>query len=735
MGEVRFDQSNFSEGELDPRLQARIDYIGYAKGAKYIRNNIVIPQGGVQRRWGTTYVATLATATAAKYAEISTLLYDDDAIYLLVWEALTLKIYLENILVATVVTTYAKEDIADLRFTQVENRLIVCNENFQTRQVTRSANAANAITGVDTTNDYITLTNALTAGTVYPAKFTTGGSLPVCSPQIYIDRTYFIRAITATSVRVYNNATDAINNVNYFDITNTGTGNVLVQNTWAIANITFRFTPAYDFTGGYNALTFTPSAVTGAAVTITASGAIFTAAMVGGYYSGNGGVLRIVTFTDTTHVIGYTVEDFAATTAIRGDLSFLGEPAWSATRGWPRCAAFFQNRLVFGGSASISNGVWLSAINDVFNFDDSQTLDDDAIAWYPSAGLISYIRSLTSARSLLVHANTGNFATPLTSETPITPKNFTLTVQNTSGVSKVQPIFIDNQIIYIDKSGNNLRAMSWEIAQSSYMDTSISITSSALIETPIDMAPFEEPTYTDGAYALIVNEDGTLAVWQTLYTEDIHAWSLSNTEQNATAGYFRKVTSGLNRAWFLVERTINSSTVFYIEELDFTVYTDCSKKYTANASAVLTGLAYLNGQTIQVVADGSVQTEPTVSGGQVTLAQTVTTATAGLSFESKLVPLPINIQTREGNNFYQSKHIRELYIKYYQTIGGTIQGYQLARINLQDVVLGDTPEPQDGVFQYTLMEGWDGFDFDIEIIQDQPLPMTILGLGYILESS
>ena len=48
-------------------------------------------------------------------------------------------------------------------------------------------------------------------------------------------------------------------------------------------------------------LTFTPSDVSGAPLfTMTASGAIFTAAMVGGVYSGNGGILRIQTFTDST---------------------------------------------------------------------------------------------------------------------------------------------------------------------------------------------------------------------------------------------------------------------------------------------------------------------------------------------------------------------------------------------------------------------------------------------------
>ncbi len=53
---------------------------------------------------------------------------------------------------------------------------------------------------------------------------------------------------------------------------------------------------------------------------------------------------------------------------------------------------------------------------------------------------------------------------------------------------------------------------------------------------------------------------------------------------------------------------------------------------------------------------------------------------------------------------------------------------------MQQVVLGAPVVPQTGVFEYTLMEGWDGATpVDIEIVQSAPLPMTILALSYILE--
>ena len=115
MSYLRFDSANFTLGELDPRCYARVDSEIYYKTAKRVRNCICIPQGGIDRRWGTTYVDAFTDITDANpvYVEIATLVYNDNVIYLIAVSATQFKIYLENILVATVSTPYAQEDIAE----------------------------------------------------------------------------------------------------------------------------------------------------------------------------------------------------------------------------------------------------------------------------------------------------------------------------------------------------------------------------------------------------------------------------------------------------------------------------------------------------------------------------------------------------------------------------------------------------------------------------------------------
>jgi len=56
---ARFDyvQTNFTRGELSPRLQGRIDFQGFFNGVEELNNMVVIPHGGVMKRPGTRYVA------------------------------------------------------------------------------------------------------------------------------------------------------------------------------------------------------------------------------------------------------------------------------------------------------------------------------------------------------------------------------------------------------------------------------------------------------------------------------------------------------------------------------------------------------------------------------------------------------------------------------------------------------------------------------------------------------
>ena len=60
---LRTVYTNFSSGELNPLLVTRTDASAYFNGAKQLKNWYLLDEGGLMRRPGTTYKATLAGAS------------------------------------------------------------------------------------------------------------------------------------------------------------------------------------------------------------------------------------------------------------------------------------------------------------------------------------------------------------------------------------------------------------------------------------------------------------------------------------------------------------------------------------------------------------------------------------------------------------------------------------------------------------------------------------------------
>ncbi len=305
----------------------------------------------------------------------------------------------------------------------------------------------------------------------------------------------------------------------------------------------------------------------------------------------------------------------------------------------------------------------------------------------------------------------------------------------------MHPVHIDNQIIYLDSTNNNVKNLQYDIIQSKYLLNNISVPSAEVVQQPTDMTSYVDPAFTDGSYVFFTNGDGSLAIFQTLIEQNIGAWSLSTTHTSVNDSFFVHAASSGQRCWFIVSRSINGFTKLYIEEVDFTVYTDCSKKITGNASATISGLTYLAGETkVQVTGDGNYLGEFTVSvGGVLVLPAIYSTVTLGLPIYTLFEPLPVDYPLENGTTLYKPKHIRGIYINYYQTYGATINGVPIpsgSNSDMRNFVLGQPPIPGNGVWLADPMGDWDTFEPFKQILtieSSEPYPMTILGISYELE--
>ena len=141
MARVNISQTQFTSGELDPRLAARHDYDGYYKGAETLENVVCLGQGGVKRRGGMKYIDTL-TDTAVRFVTFE---FNVTQTYLLVFANAKMYVYKDGVkqtgLNGTgndyITVPYNATQIKEMSFTQSADTLIICHNAHAPRKIVR----------------------------------------------------------------------------------------------------------------------------------------------------------------------------------------------------------------------------------------------------------------------------------------------------------------------------------------------------------------------------------------------------------------------------------------------------------------------------------------------------------------------------------------------------------------------------------------------------------------------
>ncbi len=565
-----WSQDIFSKGELSPYMYSRATVNEYGNGLKTAQNVLTYPTGAAGKRFGTLYQSTLTGFTSTDELYFDTFQYLNECVYQMVVTPGNIYIYLEGLLVATVSNTFTQNQVFYMSTTVLGTTFRMCYPGLTNhpKDLTRSGNSGININS-HTATTFTAASAAYTANRVYPVQFSvTGGTILQTTPQITTNVVYFVASTSTTVASIFTTPQAAKaflisgDTTNAYQITGSGTGTtqVHVQNTWSLANSYFKNLPIYDFNGittSYDSLTFTPSATTGASVTITVSSAYapLTSVYVGGAFIGGGGTSRITSVASTTSFTVAVLTPFDATTAIQGSQVLLAEPAWSDTRGWPIVCSSYQNRALFANTLSLPNGFWASTINDYTNYGNLTTDDDDAIAWFPTSNNMNYIKFIVPYRSITVHTNTGIYSSPLSDVQAITPNNFTLQLQDSSPATVLLPQAIDNQVLVL--TGNDAQQMLWDGINNAYTTDIVSVINEQTIRDPQDETAFQNLNRAGSRFVFIINGNGSMSVFQTLLSQSVSGFTPQIMEQSyGNASFIQAGSSSDGRCWFVVQREI-----------------------------------------------------------------------------------------------------------------------------------------------------------------------------------
>lgn len=770
-------QTRFTVGELDPLLYARFDTDFYSSGSKTQTNTICLPEGAYKRRPGLLYVDRLhrtltreasPTITAPNGGTAASANDDNETTYLTTTTNVsTVDPYIVVHYDLGSLKDIACVDVVDVSLTSASNateffvQVSVDNAawvtvgsaiNMSTTEVTKRVRVRGnyryvrfvRIGSTDLGTDKV----AISEFSVWIEGATTSVAKRI-DFQFNIGQTYVI-FLTDKNITIYRNGafqTDvrapAYLTANIPTVYSTQTADTALlfqenvaphllvrfdDTTWTFSPANFDNIGKYDFTPSVTqpAVTLTPSAVSGK-ITLTAGGATFSAGSVGQYVDGNGGRARIVTYTSTTVVSAVTEIPFYTTTAIAsGTWNFEQgwEDAWSTTRGWPRSATFFQQRLFIGGSLSRPRTIWGSRIGEFFDFDIGALRDSDAIEYDLDED--EPIVSLIANRSLQIFTTGGEASILQSRLTPITPTNPSIMSQTKVGSEPgLKPIIIDGATLFMKNGGHSIGKFLFSEAEQAYDVTNISLLSSHLIRTPVDLAVRRVTNDEEAAYMMVVNSDGTLTFGCMLEEQNVKGFTKTTTD-----GLFKNVATDNTVMYAVIERTIDGVTNNYVERFDFDTYTDSAVQYTSGLPTdTFAGLDHLEGEVCRVKVDGNILDDVTVSGGSVTIARDAETiCEIGLNFEPLSETLPYANPDIIGPATGKEKKVVEVYVRVHETSSLQINGQDIDFYSLQGPNPLDAVNPiYSGMVHIVDVPNWD-VDATISITQVDPLPMTILSI-------
>ena len=516
---------------------------------------------------------------------------------------------------------------------------------------------------------------------------------------------------------------------------------------WSLDEIEFTDGPYLE--PNTTSTTMTPGATTGTSISLTASANTFVSTDIGRLINFSNGYAKITAFSSATSVTIDIKDDFDNTTAT-ADWK-LG--AFSDTTGHPSCVSFYEQRLVFAGTKSEPQTIFFSKAGDYENMT-SGTNADDAMVYTIAANQVNVIRYLKAQRTLVIGTTAAEYTVSADgTDASITPTNITIKRQSSYGSANVDAVVAGNAILFLQKAKRKIRELAYNFDIDGYQAPDLTILNDIVTESGITQMEWQQEPDN---ILWCVREDGQLAALTYQRSEAVVSWHRhilggSFGSGNAVVESIASISGDLNEdeLWVIVKRTVNGATVRYIEcfsDFDFDEtdatdfkFLDSHLSYSGSSTTTLSGLSHLEGQTVSILADGSVHANKVVSSGSISLDRSVTKACVGLAYDSILQTMRIEGGAAEGTSQGKTKRISKVVLRLFETVGVKV-GPSLS--NLEVVPFRTTSSNLSAPVD-TLIEGDKEIEFDddynsdgyIFIKQDQPLPCSVLAIYPTLVTS
>ncbi len=435
--------------------------------------------------------------------------------------------------------------------------------------------------------------------------------------------------------------------------------------TWTLADESFKKGPFLPVNQD-ETLTITFASVSATTQNITASASLFNSSHVGGDF-----LIDTIPTVATGEVVWVRVNSVASATVANVTIKDLGympqdtnptnlwqEPAFTTIKGFPSGVVFYEQRLWYAGTVSKPQTFWASKTGEYENFNPGASAND-GLSYAIASDRVNNIKWLAAQRVLIIGTSGGEFRVTGGNESAVTPTNIDVRRQTSYGSKLGHPAYVGSDVFFIQRSGTQVRNVAYKWESDSFQSDDITFLAEHITEGGLTTLSY---SHVPDSILLGLRADGVLIMLTYDPSQEVVGW-----HRHTTDGEYKSLAviseDGPDQFWFVVKRTIGGVVKQYVELYTPEIYLDSMISYSGSATASVSGLAHLEGKTVQVVADGAVHPDLVVSSGALTLNYTASDIKVGLKYVSKLTPTRPGLNAGSGTTLGKMKRWNEIFVR------------------------------------------------------------------------
>lgn len=417
----------------------------------------------------------------------------------------------------------------------------------------------------------------------------------------------------------------------------------------------------------------------------------------------------------------------------------------SSSGDYPGAVTYFEQRRWFGGTYSRPNNIWATKGGTESDMSFSlPSQDDDRIAVRVAAREVNRIQHLVPLSRLMILTSSADWCvSPLNSDA-ITPSSMSVRPQSYVGSNNVQPVIVNSTMLYCSARGGHLRECGYSYEAGGYISNDICLRAPHLFDNYniIDIAYAKAPW----PVTWCINDQGALIALTYVPEQQVGAFSTVETNNGRFRSCCVVAEGDEDILYCVVERIISGVNAIYVERmaqrqyktLDQCNYLDSSGTYIGEPKSEITGLTWLEGMKVTIVADGSVEEPQVVTNGKVTLQMPANIVHVGLAYTADAQTLPVAMALQDGS--YGSTHQKNVRTMSMRVINssGLQAGPSFTKLreyparSTEDA--GSPPNPITDEIDVPIQGNWNRSG-QVCIRQAYPLPMKIVSMTTTLEVS